>query len=267
MPKDPQVAETFAGLHIVFERVLAASLILHVAGALKHHFIDHDVTLRRMLPGRVDLPQPPGTKQTAAPFFAAMMMWGAALGVGSAIGLYGAPVADAARTELDAVQSDWLVENGTLELSVTQMGGTVSGSFADWTASISFEEPETSGLAGSVEVTVAVGSLMLGSVTAQAKGPDFFDATDFPTSTFAGQIVKTETGYEATGPLTIKDITIPITLPFDLTITGDTAEMTGTVRLNRLDFGIGTSMPDESSLAFAVDVSVSVTATRTSPAS
>ena len=66
----------------------------------------------------------------------------------------------------------------------------------------------------------------------------------------------------AEGTLTIKDTTVPLTLPFSLIITDDRAETDGSLTLNRLDFGVGTNMQDESSLAFAVDVVIKLTATR-----
>lgn len=56
VPISDSVAAATAGLHIVFERVLVFSIFLHVAGALKHHLIDRDATLRRMLPGKPELP-------------------------------------------------------------------------------------------------------------------------------------------------------------------------------------------------------------------
>lgn len=40
---------TGAVLHGLIGRVLIAAILLHVAGALKHHFIDRDSTLRRMV--------------------------------------------------------------------------------------------------------------------------------------------------------------------------------------------------------------------------
>lgn len=47
------INETLANLgetiHGVFGRVLIVAILLHIAGALKHHFIDRDGTLRRML--------------------------------------------------------------------------------------------------------------------------------------------------------------------------------------------------------------------------
>jgi cytochrome b561 len=51
IPKSEAAAARFAGLHMAMIAVLAICILLHVAGALKHQFIDHDTTLRRMLPG------------------------------------------------------------------------------------------------------------------------------------------------------------------------------------------------------------------------
>ena len=38
--------------------------------------------------------------------------------------------------------------------------------------------------------------------------------------------------------------------------------MTGTLSLNRLDFGVGANVPDDKTLGFDVEVSVTLTATR-----
>ena len=47
--KDKALAETFKGLHSTGGLVLSIAVGLHVLAALKHHFIDRDDTLRRML--------------------------------------------------------------------------------------------------------------------------------------------------------------------------------------------------------------------------
>jgi cytochrome b561 len=44
--------DTFEELHEALFNVLLAFAALHVVGALKHHFWDHDRVLRSMLPGR-----------------------------------------------------------------------------------------------------------------------------------------------------------------------------------------------------------------------
>ncbi len=50
---DRALAATLKQLHGALAFALAAVVVLHVAGALKHHLIDRDGLLRRMLPGRV----------------------------------------------------------------------------------------------------------------------------------------------------------------------------------------------------------------------
>ena len=47
---DPALAERAAGFHTALAWVLMAAIALHAAGAFKHHIIDRDDTLLRMLP-------------------------------------------------------------------------------------------------------------------------------------------------------------------------------------------------------------------------
>lgn len=263
VPKSPYVAEVTAGLHWLFIWVLAGSLALHIMGALKHHVIDKDSTLRRMLPGHADAPEPPAQHHSILPAFAALCIWGAVLIGGGMLGVFADhSKAHTDTAELAEVQSDWQVQDGSLSITITQLGSPVTGSFADWTAAIAFEDPSEPGLAGSVDVNVSIGSLTLGTVTDQAMGADFFDSSQFPTARFAADLYKTETGYEARGPLTIRDKTLDVVLPFDLELQDNRANVAGRLELNRLDFDIGATMPAEDSLAFAVSVAIELTASR-----
>jgi cytochrome b561 len=47
---DPHLKHQLHDLHEMLTNVLLAAFILHVAAALKHHFIDRDDVLKRMLP-------------------------------------------------------------------------------------------------------------------------------------------------------------------------------------------------------------------------
>ncbi|MCG7521288.1 cytochrome b/b6 domain-containing protein [Ruegeria sp. Ofav3-42] len=263
VPKSPEAAEVTGGLHKVLMLVLLGALVLHIAGALKHHVIDKDSTLRRMLPGRIELPEPPQQWHSTAPAFAAIVIWGAALAIGWFDGAYSAhPTADHASTELEAVQSDWQVQEGTLGITITQLGSPVNGGFSEWTAAITFDDPVEPGPAGSVDVTVAIGSLSIGTVTDQALGTDFFDSSQFPTAQFTADLFKTDLAYEARGTLNIRDKSMDVVLPFELDLLDGTAKMQGELELNRLDFDIGKSQSTEDSLAFGVKVTVALTATQ-----
>ena len=263
VPKSAYLAEVTAGLHWLFIWVLAGSLALHIAGALKHHVVDKDSTLRRMLPGHSDAPEPPQQHHSPVPAIAALAVWCAVLAGGWFIGVFADhSTAQSDTAELTEVQSDWQVQDGTLSITISQLGSPVTGSFADWTAAIAFEDPPEPGLAGSADVTIAITSLSLGTVTDQAMGADFFDSARFPTARFKAELFKTETGFEARGPLTIRDKLVDVVLPFTLDLQGDTAVMSGQLELNRMDFNVGTSQPTEESLGFSVIVSVELTAKR-----
>ncbi|WP_299944614.1 cytochrome b/b6 domain-containing protein [uncultured Ruegeria sp.] len=263
VPKSAFLAELTASLHWLFILVLGGSLALHILGAMKHHVVDKDSTLRRMLPGQSDAPEPPAQHHSAVPAVAALVIWGAVLVGGWTIGVFDDhSQASVDTAELSDVQSEWEVESGTLSITISQLNSPVTGSFEDWTAAITFEDPTEAGLAGSVDVTIAIGSLSLGTVTDQAMGADFFDSAQFPTAQFKADLFKTESGYEARGPLTIRDQAMDVVLPFTLDLQDDTATMSGQLELNRLDFNVGTSQPTEDSLGFSVIVSIELTAER-----
>lgn len=262
VPKSESLASTAAGLHIVFERVLAGAILLHVAGALKHHLIDKDATLRRMLPGQPVVDLQAAGHRVALPLISALVIWGAALFIGSTLGIYSKHTTAVAAAELEAVQSDWAVQEGTIEITVKQLGSDVTGSFADWTAAISFDEGVTEGSAGSVDVTISIGSMTLGSVTGQALGADFFNAETFPTAQFSADLIRSGDGYTAEGTLTIKGQSMPLTLPFTLDITDGVARVEASTSLDRRNYAIGDGQTDEASLGFNVGVAIALTASQ-----
>ena len=262
VPKSEGFASLMGGLHFTFMLVLIATIAAHVGGALKHFFIDKDQTLQRMLPG-LRSNALPTTEQPGhiAPLLTALTVWVGACAVG--IWAFTHPIENTDATpQLAEVASQWRVESGTLEITVRQMGSDIRGGFADWTAEITFDENSPDGQHGEVRVNVGIASLELGSVTSQALGPDFLDAESHDLAVFAAGITSDDQRYVARGTLTLKGATIPVTLPFDLTLEGDRAEMSGQLTLDRRDFGVGETMPDESTLGFSVQVNVALTATR-----
>ena len=266
VPKNVDLAHTFASLHIIFERVLIISLGLHIAGALKHAWIDRDATLASMLPGAAPKVPLYDHTTTASPAIAAFAAYGLALLVGAGLGMFGQHEGPAT-PQLEAVASDWQVTDGTLAITVTQLGAPVTGQFADWTAAITFDETVTDGTAGQVDVTISVPSLTLGSVTSQALGAEFFNASDFATATFSAPITVTDGAYLADGTVTIRGVTMPAMLPFTLDLQDGIATVEATTQLSRLSFGMGeTAYPDETSVGFAVDVAISLTASRNTAA-
>ena len=115
---------------------------------------------------------------------------------------------------------------------------------------------------GRVKVEIDPATLTLGSVTDQARGPEFFDVATHKTALFEAEILPAASGYEAKGTLTLRGQSQPVSLPFTLTIAGTTATMQGSTTLDRRAFGMGAGYADESSVGFPVQVTVSLTAER-----
>ncbi|MDZ4094964.1 MAG: cytochrome b/b6 domain-containing protein [Paracoccaceae bacterium] len=261
VPKSEGVALAAASLHDVFTKLLIASILLHVAGAIKHQLIDRDTTLMRML-SNVQAGPERALRHGIAPALTAVLIYAAGAGLALSLAAPDASPRAAAPLATPAQAGNWHVTEGSLGFSVRQFGSDVQGSFADWTAAITFDETATNGKHGQATVTIAIPSLSLGSVTEQAKAADFFDAPTYSTAIFTADILPAEAGYIARGTLTLRGATQPIALPFTLVIDGDTATMAGSTTLDRRDFGIGASYGDEATIGFGVTITVALTASR-----
>lgn len=260
VPKSEATAALFSSAHWLFTKLLFASIVLHIAGALKHQLIDRDATLARMTKGTAagSSPQP---KPSRLPMIAAFAIY--ALGAGLAYSLTPAQPAPTANVTAAASQGgNWAVQSGDLSFTVQQMGSPIEGHFANWTADIQFEPTATQGQNGSVAVEIDLTSLDLGGVTTQAKSADFFDTETFATARFDATIQPEGQGYVATGTLDLHGASVAVTLPLDLQITGDTATLSAETTLDRRDFGIGRTYSDETTVGFGVTVKVALTATR-----
>lgn len=299
VPQSEIVAKAAIGIHKLSAVALYIAIGLHVLGALKHVVMDKDGTLGRMTTGTPAGPAiiPPANdeRHLAAPLLAAVI-WAAVIAAtfilpeedhqrpapdatttATPTTTQTAPEAaaptEAATTTTTApeatpapiAQGNWAMTQGTLTLTITQMGAAVNGAFQSFTPTITFDEATRT---GDITVIVPISSLTLGSVTDQAMSADFFNATAFPDANFTGKIAPDtmagapEGQLAATGTLTLKGVTIPLTLPFTLTVTGDEAQMKGAVTLNRLDYKIGESYADEASISHAVTINVDLTAKR-----
>lgn len=253
-------AETRHGLEEGFEQVhgnlawvMIGLLVLHVAGAVKHHFIDKDGLLARMAPGVFGRTAGPPDEGHGA-FWAA---GAAALVFATVAGLTfaGAPRAAApapADGEAEVVSNApaWDVDYGKSKLGFrfTYMGRPYEGAFPEWAARVHLDTDADSNehipADGYVRVTIPVGKITTGEPQfddSLGQG-DWFDVAKYPEAVFEvkGGIYKLSArDYEATGVLKLKDVDVPVRLPFTLDIAGNTATMHGEVTLKRLDLTIG----------------------------
>lgn len=273
IPQDLALSEGFASFHRLGWLLLAALILLHLAGALKHAVIDRDSTIARMAGRHEGLPEPPAGGHPAHAVLAALCgigIWLAVILAAPSLAPAGSEQSDMpgltqpAEADLTGVPSahGWQVEDGRLEISVSQAGSPIGGQFANWQAAIDYD-PESG--AGGVEVLIDTASLTLGGVSDSAKGPEFLNAGSFPQASFAARIIPPQAEgapHLAQGDLTIAGETVPATLPFMLEIDGDQARARGEMQVDRRDFQIGRTYTDESTVGFVVGIHFDLTARR-----
>ena len=100
--------------------------------------------------------------------------------------------------------------------------------------------------ASRLEVTIDVASLATGDKERDdtLRDADLFAVKKFPQARFsATQIVKSASGYEAVGKLTIRDATREARVPFTFRVASEAGTnagyMAGKTTLKRLDYGVG----------------------------
>jgi polyisoprenoid-binding protein YceI len=151
--------------------------------------------------------------------------------------LAGAAPADAAASwQTNAAES-------SLGFTAVQAGGEFDGSFASFNPDIVFDPGD---LAGSrFSVSIDTGSVDTGDRERDAalKGGEFFASGRWPTARFeASRFSSAGPGrFEATGRLTIRDVTRDVTIGFSFEPgpDGRTARLRGGTAIRRLDFGVG----------------------------
>ena len=158
----------------------------------------------------------------------------------------------------------WTVDPAASTLGFTALlqGAAVESRFARFDADIALDpaSPE----AGAITITVDIASAT--SENPQASGamlsPDWLAADSFGQAVFrSDSITGADGSYVAEGTLTIRDQTVPVSLPFTLAVDGDTAEAEGTITLDRTSFGVGQgSWAKAEPVAHEVEVSFDITA-------
>ncbi len=210
VPKSETLYGAMVTTHAALAIALALVVALHIAGALKHHFVLKDDTLRRMLPfGRM---------------IVAALAWT----------MLAAPAARAAGPAYTL-----LAKQSSVTYTFTQAGAGNEGRFES--VVVSFDPA-----AGRLDVVIDMRSFDTGDQQRNGilGGRDLFDVSQYPQSRFtASRIVKTAAGYEATGSLTLRGVTRSVTVPFTwrtATVQGHVVGyLSGQTTLQRLDFGVG----------------------------
>ena len=178
-----------------------------------------------------------------------------------------AAVAMLAAVPAQAAAPAWVVDKAASKvvLSSSFDGEPVSGTFRRWDADIRFDPKDLAG--SSARVSLDTASIASGDADQEAALPHrvWFWSDRYPKATFTTRSFRSlgRGRYAAVGDLTIRGVTKPLTLPFSLAITGDTAKMNATVDVNRLAFGVGQDeWKSTEVIPAAVKVTIALTARR-----
>jgi polyisoprenoid-binding protein YceI len=142
-----------------------------------------------------------------------------------------------------AQAANWVIEPAHSQLGFTgsQSGAPFTGHFGDFAGTISFDPAKPAEAKTDIIIDVASAATGDKQKDGAMPGADWFDAKKFPQAHFVSTGFKPLGGdkFETTGTLTIRGMSKPVTLPFTLAITGDTAKAVGQVQLIRTQFGVG----------------------------
>lgn len=270
--KDEALAELAEEAHGVMAWGLVGLLGLHIAGAFKHHILDRDLTLQRMVPGKAGLVPVVLLSVIVAGFFAVVGI----LALREEEEEHGAAeaVADVSSVSVPDLQtlgpSGWAIVPGQSRLGFEAMlyGQPFTGVFTQFDGNIRFDPDD---LAGSkADITIAMDSVDSGDSErdTQMRGSDWFDVLSFPAARFETMVFErgADNNYVVVGNLTIRDVMLPVTLPFTLEIKenqdgGRIAEMHGSFSISRRGFQIGQGEWAESEdVGDSIRIDVSLTA-------
>ena len=164
-----------------------------------------------------------------------------------------------------ALASGWQVraDESALQLIGDIAGSAQTAEFKTFSADIDFD-PAALGEAR-VAVDIDLTSISSGddSYDKDLKSKAWFHAAQTGTATFVSETISAGApgAYVADGTLTLKGVSMPVSLAFDLAIDGSVATMSGTATVNRLDYGVGAKTA-EKWVANAVQVQVNLVADR-----
>jgi polyisoprenoid-binding protein YceI len=157
---------------------------------------------------------------------------------------------------LGFAQGPATVTKSGIKFQIKNLGINTGGTIGGVKATIQFSPAQLA--TSSVEATADVTTINTDNDERDThlRSADFFDVQRYPHITMKSVSFKRKSGANYVGKfnLTIKDKTRQLDVPFTYTENGNTAVITGTVKLNRLDFGVGSS-----SLVLSNDVTATIT--------
>ncbi len=216
------VADSFRNYHEIAGTILIVILLAHIGAALKHHLIDKDATLIRMLPARGSY----SFKRKITVLCVAV--------AASVAGLY---------LYASSGNQAALLAAGDSEVSFIAdvTGEPEPGVFTQTSvdALINESDPSASTIVARVQTTSL--SIENPQVAGSLPEPEWFDVQNYPEAVFeSGSIAAADNGsLLVTGNLTIKETTREVSFPMTFSDEDGTRVVRGEFTIDRREFSIG----------------------------
>ena len=213
---DDAVTRMMSGAHLALFLLLAALLCVHIAAALRHHYVRRNKVLARMLPALRREPV------HVCALFVGVLLAGSA------------PWAHGALWTIDRSAS-------SMEFLAKFEKAPAPGVFRDFDVRVQLD-PQNPGH-DRVDVRIAIASvdMMSPSFNRAIRAPEWFHPEQYPHAEFhATELESIEPGrYLARGTLSLKGVERPVHVSFRWKDAGDAALLEGALVLDRAAFGIG----------------------------
>ena len=291
LPLPQGLHDPVEGIHGALAWVTIGLLLLHVAGAIRHHMMLKDGLMWRMTPGRSGVAMAGVVLFALSGLVVGKVILPAGGKNGEAAEAAPAAAANAAEnsTGADADDDDdgdnaaapasnaianvaeapagpppsWTVQpGGRLGFTIANGEETIRGSFGKWTGKIVLDPDHTETASLAIDIDLKSASLGDSYKDDMIGNSDFFATADHPKATFRStQVTRTAPGrYRAKGTLNLKGVSAPQTIAFTLTGEGMKRKVAGSGTVARKTFNVGTGESGEwLALNVAIDFAFSAT--------
>lgn len=267
LPVPQSIHEASEGAHGALVWIGIALFVLHVAGAIRHHFLMRDGLIYRMVPARSAILMWLLIALVPVGLFGAKLLPGvgatehehdegsegesspapsdapenAAASVNAPITTVAVPDNAAEPAEIEDAPPVWTIaKGGKIGFSVGNGDDSIDGGFSRWSADIAMDpdKPETARIR--VEIDLASASVGDATQDEMLAGDEFFAVKAHPRAVFLANGAKRDgEAYVARGTLALRGMRKPQAIRFHLKGADMERSVTGSATIARADFNIG----------------------------
>lgn len=132
-------------------------------------------------------------------------------------------------------------DQSVVNFSVSNLGiNTVKGTISEMEGTVAFNATDLTNSRFDTRVAVKTIHTDNEERDEHLRTEDFFEVETYPAIRFvSSDIKKSGSKYEATGTLTIKDVSKEVTIPFTVEKSGNATTFTGNIKVKRKDYHVG----------------------------